>query len=187
MSDPAGMSEPPTGDPWIDAYLKFRAAVLGGQVETLTEVEAFALELRRGLPGTAPSVAGGDIHHGRHRDHFHRVLQPGIAGPDGRPMEAGFRERARHPRRVFTHNDRRRNLMVDKNSLYARDLTQLQWSKSSWSHDDDPPDNCVEVASFSDGVRAVRDSKRPDLGALMFTAAEWSAFAAGVRAGEFGA
>lgn len=76
---------------------------------------------------------------------------------------------------------------MDKTALYARDLTALRWVKGSRSHDDDPPDNCVEVATFSDGVRALRDSKRPDLPALMFTPTEWSAFTAGVRDGEFGA
>lgn len=48
--------ELPVGDPWIDAYLRFRAAVLNREVTTLAEVEAYALELRHGLPGTAPSV-----------------------------------------------------------------------------------------------------------------------------------
>jgi hypothetical protein len=42
-----------------------------------------------------------------------------------------------------------------------------------------------EVADF-DARRAVRDSKNPTGPALIFTAAEWSAFTAGVRSGEFG-
>lgn len=51
------MSESPIcGDPWIDAYLRCRAAVLTGEVQTLAEAEEFAHELRRGLPRTAPSV-----------------------------------------------------------------------------------------------------------------------------------
>lgn len=45
---------------------------------------------------------------------------------------------------------------------------------------------CVEVAQGPDGWRAVRDSK---LGAhspvLTFDAAEWAAFASGLRAGIF--
>lgn len=43
---------------------------------------------------------------------------------------------------------------------------------------------CVEVADFDSG-RAVRDSKDPAGTALMFTAAQWTAFTTGMRAGEF--
>ena len=43
---------------------------------------------------------------------------------------------------------------------------------------------CVEVAIEADGV-AVRDANDPDGPRLHFTAAEWSAFLAGARAGEF--
>jgi hypothetical protein len=42
---------------------------------------------------------------------------------------------------------------------------------------------CVEVAQ-ADGEVLVRDSKDP-AAALRFTADEWAAFVAGVRAGEF--
>jgi hypothetical protein len=55
------------------------------------------------------------------------------------------------------------------------------------SHSGTNPDECVEVADLADGGRLLRDSK---LGAvspvLAFTASEWAAFSAGVRAGEFG-
>jgi hypothetical protein len=44
--------------------------------------------------------------------------------------------------------------------------------------------NCVEVAELDCG-RAVRDSKNPAGPALMFTAAAWAAFTAGVQAGAF--
>ncbi|MGH3772527.1 MAG: DUF397 domain-containing protein [Pseudonocardiaceae bacterium] len=44
---------------------------------------------------------------------------------------------------------------------------------------------CVEVADLDGGDRAVRDSKDPSGPALMFTAAGWAAFTAGVRSGEF--
>ena len=58
-----------------------------------------------------------------------------------------------------------------------------QWRKSSYSGAENA---CVEVADLPDGGgRAVRDSKNPTGPALMFTAAEWVAFTAGVRAGEF--
>lgn len=62
-----------------------------------------------------------------------------------------------------------------------RDLSHACWMKSSYSGSGN---NCVEVAEL-DGGRAVRDSKDPTGPALMFTATEWVAFTAGVRAGEF--
>ena len=45
--------------------------------------------------------------------------------------------------------------------------------------------NCVEVAALPGGHRAVRDSKHPTGPALTFTAAEWTAFTASIRTGEF--
>jgi hypothetical protein len=59
----------------------------------------------------------------------------------------------------------------------------LAWRKSS--HSSGNGGNCVEVAPIPGGGRAVRDSKDPAGGLLMFTEAEWSAFLAGVRDGEF--
>jgi hypothetical protein len=56
------------------------------------------------------------------------------------------------------------------------------WRKSTRSNEQGA---CVEVADLPNGGRAVRDSKDPSGGYLMFTASEWSAFAAGVRDGEF--
>lgn len=44
---------------------------------------------------------------------------------------------------------------------------------------------CVEVGRLADGSVAVRDSKDPDLPALVFSRAEWAEFLAGARAGEF--
>ena len=72
-----------------------------------------------------------------------------------------------------------------KLELYARDLSGLQWRKSSRSANDDPPDNCVEAATFPGGAVAVRDSKNRTGPLLRFTPTEWAAFTAGVRAGEF--
>jgi uncharacterized protein DUF397 len=43
---------------------------------------------------------------------------------------------------------------------------------------------CVQVAPLGDGAQ-VRDSKRPDLEPLTFTAEEWREFLRGVRANEF--
>lgn len=61
-------------------------------------------------------------------------------------------------------------------------LAHAQWRKSSCSSGNAA---CVEVADLDSGGRAVRDSKDPTGPALMFTATEWVAFTAGVRAGEF--
>lgn len=45
--------------------------------------------------------------------------------------------------------------------------------------------NCVEVAVLPHGGTAIRDSKDPQGSILMFDAAEWAAFVAAVKAGEF--
>lgn len=47
-----------------------------------------------------------------------------------------------------------------------------------------PPGGCVEVASTAAAV-AIRDAKNPTQTALVFSRAEWVAFIAGVKAGEF--
>lgn len=57
------------------------------------------------------------------------------------------------------------------------------WIKSSFS--DQNGGECVEVATFADGSRAVRDSKNPSGAKLNFTPGEWTAFVKGVRNGEF--
>lgn len=44
---------------------------------------------------------------------------------------------------------------------------------------------CVEVAELPDGDVVLRDSKCPEWPVLRFDRAEWAAFVAGVRAGEF--
>lgn len=62
------------------------------------------------------------------------------------------------------------------------DLTGAVWRTSSFSGSGNV---CVEVADLGDSHRAVRDSKNPIGPALMFTAAQWLAFTAGVCAAEF--
>jgi hypothetical protein len=61
-------------------------------------------------------------------------------------------------------------------------IDHVTWHKSSYSNGTGGA--CVEVADL-DTHRAVRDSKNPTGPALVFTATEWAAFTAGVRAGEF--
>jgi len=61
--------------------------------------------------------------------------------------------------------------------------SRLNWRKASYSTTNGG--GCVEVATSLPGIIAVRDSKDPDGPALIFTPAEWRAFTAGVRDGEF--
>jgi hypothetical protein len=63
------------------------------------------------------------------------------------------------------------------------DLTQAIWRKSTSSNGNGG--DCVEIAANIPGVIAMRDSKDPDGPKLVFTPAEWAAFVAGVRDGEF--
>ncbi|MGW9025071.1 DUF397 domain-containing protein [Streptomyces sp. NPDC055722] len=60
----------------------------------------------------------------------------------------------------------------------------LNWRKSSFSGGNGA---CVEVATTPDGGRAVRDTKDRAGGTQFYTPAEWEAFIAGVKAGEFDA
>lgn len=61
------------------------------------------------------------------------------------------------------------------------DLTGARWHKSSRSTGNG---NCVEIAELSGRV-VVRDTKDRQGPALVFTPAEWQAFVAGAKAGEF--
>ncbi|MGW7458389.1 DUF397 domain-containing protein [Streptomyces sp. NPDC054797] len=65
---------------------------------------------------------------------------------------------------------------------YRSDLTRTAWRKSSHST---AGQTCVEVAFLDGGAVALRDSKDTSRPALAFTPAEWAAFTAGVRDGEF--
>ena len=62
------------------------------------------------------------------------------------------------------------------------ELSGLSWRKSTRSAQQG---DCVETAFLPDGGVAVRDSKDRTGPALIFTAAEWSAFIGGVKDGEF--
>lgn len=61
-------------------------------------------------------------------------------------------------------------------------LRSAEWFKSSYSSGQG---ECVEAAHVTNGSVAVRDSKDPTGPALVFAPAEWDAFVAGVRGGEF--
>jgi hypothetical protein len=63
------------------------------------------------------------------------------------------------------------------------DLSQAIWRKSTFSNGNGG--DCVEIATNLPGIIAMRDSKDPDGPRLVFTPAEWAAFVAGVRDGEF--
>ena len=65
------------------------------------------------------------------------------------------------------------------------DLADARWRKSSFSGGHDYGNGCVEVAFLPDGGVAIRDTKDRSLAPHVYTATEWHAFLAGVRAGEF--
>jgi hypothetical protein len=62
------------------------------------------------------------------------------------------------------------------------DLTGAIWRTSTRSNNGGA---CVEVARNLPGIVAVRDSKDRQGPALVFTPADWEAFAAGVQDGQF--
>ncbi|MQA14833.1 MAG: DUF397 domain-containing protein [Pseudonocardiaceae bacterium] len=72
--------------------------------------------------------------------------------------------------------------MIKGSALGPGELARVHWSKTSYSG---TSGNCVEVGQLPEGGRVVRDSKDPSGPALRFTPAEWAAFTAGVRDGEF--
>lgn len=56
------------------------------------------------------------------------------------------------------------------------------WRKSDHSG---PDGNCVEVSADVDGNVYVRNSNDPDGPVVRFTSAEWAAFTAGAKDGQF--
>jgi hypothetical protein len=64
----------------------------------------------------------------------------------------------------------------------AADLSRATWRKSTYSNGGG---ECVEVADLDDGTRALRDSKNPDNGMLIFDCKAWASFMAGIKSGQF--
>ena len=60
----------------------------------------------------------------------------------------------------------------------------LDWRTSTYSGDNG--ESCVEVAFLPDGSTALRDTKNRTLAPHHYTAAAWTAFLTGIRAGDFG-
>lgn len=73
-------------------------------------------------------------------------------------------------------------MLKTHNGISADELTGVTWQKSSYSN---PNGNCVELAQLPDGGIAMRNSRDPHGPALIYTAAEVSAFIAGSKNGEF--
>jgi hypothetical protein len=62
------------------------------------------------------------------------------------------------------------------------DLSDADWRKASLSVHNG---GCVEIAANLPGVTAVRDSKRPEGGALVIDRAAFAVFLADVRSGRY--
>jgi hypothetical protein len=71
-----------------------------------------------------------------------------------------------------------------RNGMPASDLRAVTWRKSSRSGPQGG--NCVEIARLPDGQVAIRNSRHPAGPVLLFTPAEWTAFLAGAKDGDFG-
>jgi hypothetical protein len=66
------------------------------------------------------------------------------------------------------------------------DLSRVQWRISSRSGDT-AGGTCVEAGPLNDGTGrvALRHSQHPDGSVIVYTRAEWDAFLAGAKDGEF--
>jgi hypothetical protein len=64
------------------------------------------------------------------------------------------------------------------------ELVDLEWRVSSFSEPEVDAD-CIEVARLPDGRTALRNRRRPEEGAVIFTPAEMDAWIKGCKAGEF--
>jgi len=65
----------------------------------------------------------------------------------------------------------------------AADLSRATWRKSTYSNGGG---ECVEVADLEDGTRALRDSKKPGNGMLIFGSEAWTSFVAEIKSGQLG-
>ena len=70
---------------------------------------------------------------------------------------------------------------VGGSDVRSIDLTAATWRKSSYSNQDGG--ECVEVSDGFADVVPLRDSKAPQGPALVFPAADWTAFVTAVKAG----
>jgi hypothetical protein len=62
-----------------------------------------------------------------------------------------------------------------------RELNSIDWRTSRSC----AGGNCVQVGDVGDGSIAIRDSKNPGAGALIYTSSEWRDFLAGAKNGDF--
>ena len=80
--------------------------------------------------------------------------------------------------------------LVEQDAGPRGDERELLWTTACWLAQEHLQRNnggngCVEFAELPDGGVAIRDTKDRSQPALRYTAQEWTAFLAGVRAGEF--
>ena len=81
-------------------------------------------------------------------------------------------------------NPRRKDTSVNLAPPSAQDprLEQATWRKSRHSN---PSGNCVEIAELPGGAVAVRNSRHPAGPALIWARAEFAAFLAAAKDGDF--
>jgi hypothetical protein len=78
---------------------------------------------------------------------------------------------------------RSRKMYYRSRSVTPADVSRASWRKSSFSNLNG---NCVEIGKLLPDRVGVRDSKDNGTGpVLIFTSAEWNAFIAGAREGQF--
>jgi hypothetical protein len=89
-----------------------------------------------------------------------------------------------HPMRsVLMRSMRPAGSYYRKHVVSPADLANASWSKSSFSAANG---DCVDVARLHPDLIGVRDTKDKGRGpVLVFTQAEWTAFIAGAKHGEF--
>jgi hypothetical protein len=78
---------------------------------------------------------------------------------------------------------RRRNAYFRAHAVTSADISRASWQKSSFSQYNG---NCVEISRLLPDRIGIRDTKDNDTGpVLIFTGAEWDAFIAGAKEGQF--